>query len=45
MEEIGILKETTGQKRFRKYRYEPYVALFDEVEEEPTGPAEVTGPE
>lgn len=45
MEEIGILKETTGQKRFRKYRYEPYVALFDEVGEEPPGPAEVTGPE
>jgi len=45
MEELGILKETTGQKRFRKYRYEPYVALFDEVGEEPTGPAEVTGPQ
>jgi len=42
MEEIGILKETTGQKRFRKYRYEPYVQLFDEIEEPPAVPAEIT---
>ncbi len=31
LEAIGILKETTGQKRFRKYRYEPYVELFEET--------------
>jgi len=44
MESVGILEETTGQKRFRKYRYEPYVKLFEEVEEGPTAPAEVTAP-
>lgn len=42
LEASGILKETTGQKRFRKYRYEPYVELFEEVGEEATGPTEVT---
>ncbi len=44
MEGIGILRETTGQRRFRKYRYEPYVELFEEAGEGSTGPAEVTGP-
>ena len=42
LEGIGILKEITGQKRFRKYRYEPYVALFEEVEEVAAGPPETT---
>ncbi|MBN8870492.1 MAG: Fic family protein [Solirubrobacterales bacterium] len=45
METIGILRETTGQKRFRKYRYEPYVELFEDGGEDSTVPAEVTGPE
>lgn len=45
MEAIGILRETTGQKRFRKYRYEPYVELFEDVGEDSTVAAEVTGPE
>ena len=44
MEGIGILRETTGQRRFRKYRYEPYVELFEDAGEDSTGPAEVTGP-
>ncbi|MCO5316653.1 MAG: Fic family protein [Solirubrobacterales bacterium] len=42
MEAIGILKETTGQKRFRKYRYEPYVGLFEETAGEAPGQTEVT---
>jgi Fic family protein len=29
-EELGILREITGQKRSRVYRYEPYLDLFDE---------------
>ncbi|WP_308988716.1 hypothetical protein [Roseibacillus persicicus] len=27
-EELGLLVETTGQKRNRRYRFEPYLALF-----------------
>jgi Fic family protein len=30
LEEMGILEEITGRKRSRIYRYEPYVALFDD---------------
>ncbi|WP_426748473.1 Fic family protein [Myxococcus faecalis] len=26
---VGLLRETTGQKRNRLYRYEPYLALFE----------------
>ncbi|WP_445147806.1 Fic family protein [Baekduia sp. Peel2402] len=29
-EELGLLREITGQRRSRIYRYEPYLALFDE---------------
>lgn len=27
-EELGLLRETTGQQRNRRYRYEPYLKLF-----------------
>lgn len=30
MEEAGLLKEVTGQKRNKVYRYEPYIALFNQ---------------
>jgi Fic family protein len=26
--QLGLVQETTGQGRHRRYRYEPYVALF-----------------
>jgi len=29
--EMGILRETTGKKRYRLYRYDAYVELFDPV--------------
>jgi Fic family protein len=35
-EELGILREVTGQRRSRMFRYEPYLRLFDE----PAPPAE-----
>lgn len=28
LEDLGILREITGQKRHRRFRYEPYVQLF-----------------
>lgn len=34
-EELGLLREITGQKRSRMFRYEPYLSLFDEVAEAP----------
>ncbi len=43
-EELGVLKEVTGQRRSRLFRYEPYLELFDDpvqLDEPPTGP-EVT---
>ncbi len=47
-EDLSLLREITGQKRSRIYRYEPYLALFDdaigESEEENQPPREVTGP-
>lgn len=30
LESAGLLRETTGQKRNRLYRYEPYLALFEQ---------------
>lgn len=32
LEEIGLVSEVTGQKRSRVFRYDPYLALFDEPE-------------
>jgi hypothetical protein len=29
-EELGLLREVTGQRRSRLFRYEPYLTLFDE---------------
>ena len=34
-EELGLLREVTGQRRSRLFRYEPYLRLFDE----PVAPA------
>ena len=28
-ERMGLLRETTGQKRNRRYRYDPHLALFE----------------
>jgi hypothetical protein len=46
-EELGLLREVTGQKRSRLFRYEPYLRLFDDptMHDEDTGaPPEVTEP-
>jgi Fic family protein len=47
-EELGLLQEITGQKRSRLFRYEPYIALFEDAigqgeEADPSSP-DVTGP-
>jgi Fic family protein len=31
--ELGLLREQTGQRRSRLFRYEPYVRLFDDSDE------------
>lgn len=47
-EEMGLLHEITGQKRSRMFRYEPYLALFDDAvigsasEESADDPPDVT---
>jgi Fic family protein len=42
-EELGLLREVTGQRRNRRYRYEPYLALFEQTEAaSPSGPDETT---
>ena len=30
MEKLGLLKETTGYKRNRRFVYQPYLSLFEE---------------
>ncbi len=47
-EEIGLLREVTGQRRSRRFRYDPYLALFDEPDprdgsQEPVQVTTVTG--
>jgi Fic family protein len=39
LEEMGILKEITGRRRSRIYRYEPYVSLFDDPQPDDDEPA------
>jgi Fic family protein len=45
--DLGILKELTGQRRSRVFRYDPYVSLFDDPAPEPHAivATEVTAPQ
>lgn len=47
LEAAGLLRETTGQKRNRLYRYEPYLSLFEQhgMETGAQGAAQVSGSE
>ena len=38
-EELGLLREITGQRRSRLFRYEPYMQLFDEPPSATSDPA------
>ena len=40
-EELELLREITGQKRSRMFRYEPYLALFDDAEDRAESAADV----
>lgn len=44
-EELGLLREVTGQRRSRLFRYEPYLSLFDDPEAalDTVVDAEITG--
>jgi Fic family protein len=44
-EELGLLREVTGKRRSRLFRYEPYLQLFDEppVEASQLAPTQATG--
>jgi Fic family protein len=33
LEELGLLREITGQERNRRYEYEPYVRLFNAMDQ------------
>ena len=37
-EEAGILRETTGYQRNRRYRYDPYLSLFESPDFAPFAP-------
>jgi DNA-binding IclR family transcriptional regulator len=43
-EELGLLREVTGQRRSRLFRYEPYLRLFDEPpsEDDARAPTQAT---
>jgi Fic family protein len=41
-EELGLLREITGQRRGRMFRYDPYLRLFDEPEIHESMPTQVT---
>jgi Fic family protein len=40
--EDGILRETTGNQRNRRYRYDPYLSLFESPDFAPFAPGDVT---
>jgi cell filamentation protein, protein adenylyltransferase len=44
-EELGILREVTGQRRSRVFRFEPYLQLFDEPAEPGDAAVQLTGPQ
>jgi Fic family protein len=41
LEEIGMVKETTGRKRARVFRFEPYLSLFEDEEDPAATPSPV----